>query len=363
MKNKELFDEFKNWMEKKGYKATVSASYVSYLRTLLTKLYTGGYTIIPNPEEFFNNIMDYPSLVKGLLEYFDDTIKKAYSDTNCPITQKQLNNGRSAFRKFIEFILWYSVSVKANLQSVANTVPAARVVKTRPSKSFQNRMGWKIYGQKDILDIIKSRLGTQDRVSGNKIWLPIRVIKKVPKLWFDDWCREIIKDTKVLVGYNKEEIVMLNQVEELRLKLEFQTKFSVWVVVGQKEHRVYTRTKKGSIVPLFVTELAEITLDHIKSIDETLRDLENANSLSELSKVSSIAKLFCKATKCKAKGRGKEIAKDMSWHNNQVISRKVGNSVAIDLDELLREMDLIRKDTDYELMHGRENSSKGNRVK
>ena len=130
-KKLELFDEFKNWMEGNGYKPTVSSSYVSYLRSLLVKLYNAGYSAIPNAEELFNVAATYPLLMKGLLEYINDVIKKAFADSNCPISQKQLNNGRSAFRKFVEFV--YPVIIKAIPQNVAKTVPNFKKTRrTRP---------------------------------------------------------------------------------------------------------------------------------------------------------------------------------------------------------------------------------------
>ena len=354
MKDVKLFDEFKSWMEGKGYKATVSASYASYLRTLLTKLYTGGYTVIPNPEELFNNVMGYSSLAKGLLEYFYDAIKKAYADNYCPISQKQLNNGRSAFRKFVEFILWRLAHANSNSHGAGQMVIQQTTVFAKPAKMFQDMMGWETFTQKVIVRVMKSRLGTQDRLSGNKVWFPIRVVKELlgPE-WFDNWCKSIISKTKVLVD-DHGGFKMLNQVDELILKPDSNGENSVWCVVDGQEYQVYThkynRTSEGMIItiePMFVNEMKDISLDHAKPIDQTLRDLSKSNKLSELSKISDLVKQVSQTINSHD---GAKIKKNISIDQNQVGSDNLEVSVDITLEELRKEMDLIKDDTLYELM-------------
>ena len=354
MKNLELFYEFKSWMDGKGYKSTVSSSYVAYLRTLLTKLYTSGYTVIPNSEVLFNNIMGYPSLVKGLLEYFDDAIKKVYSDTNCPISQKQLNNGRSAFRKFVEFMLWRLDMVASNASVISQKGIKQITVFTKPARVYQNMMGWKIYTRKDILRILKSRLSTQDRLSGNKVWLSLRVVKELlGSEWFDNWCKSIMSKTKVLID-DHGRFVMLDQVDELILKPDSNGKYSVWIVVGGQEYRVYTHkytcTSKGTIITIesmFVDGMKDISLEHIKPIHQTLSDLGGDDKLPELSKLSDLIKQVSQTINSHD---GAKIKSHISIDQNQVSSDNPEVSVSINLDDLEKDMDLIKDDTDYELM-------------
>jgi hypothetical protein len=360
IKNAKLFDEFKSWMEGKDYKTTVSASYVAYLRTLLIKLYAGGYTVIPNPEELFNNIMGYPSLVKGLLEYFDDAIKKAYSDTNCPITQKQLNNGRSAFRKFVEFLLWRLGQVTANNPVVSQMAIKQTAVYTKPTKVYQNMMGWIFYTQNDIVRVMKSRLGTQDRISGDKVWLLMRLVKKLlGKDWFNDWCEVIIDRTKVFVD-DQGTYVWLSQVDKLILKPESDGSFSVWAVVGNQEYRVYTHSRTRVLIPMMAEDMGDVSLEHTHTIDETLKDLGNRHCLPELSKISDVIKQVYDAIRDDKKPTASDLIQHITADGNEVKSDNPIASASIDLEELLKEMDLIRDDTDYELMNRKENISIGN---
>lgn len=345
-------------MKGRGYKQTVSSSYVSYLRTLLSKLYTGGYTVIPNAEELLNRAVKYPTLIKGLLEYFDDVIKKAFSDANCPIPRKQLDNGRSAFRKFVEFILWCLSPANVTVQGVKQMVFNQTAVFTKPTKLYQSMMGWDTYTQNKIVGIIKKRLGTQDRDTGIKVWLPMRVIKKLlGPVWFDNWCKGIIAETKVLID-DQGVCKKLNQVDKLVLKPDSSAKNSVWVVVDGQEYRVFTNTRKGTINPMLVNGMEKVSLEHAKPIDQTLRDLYNKKVLPELSKVSDIAKQVSLRI---GNHDGNKIDKEITVQNNHLSSDITSTSCDVDTDELLREMDLIREDTDYELMDSAQNSKKGNR--
>lgn len=351
-----LFDDFKRWMEGKGYKATVSSSYVSYLRTLLRKLYTGGYLTISNAEELFNSAIGYPQLMKGLIDYINDAIQTAFTDTNCSITQKQLNNGRSAFRKFVEFVLEYLSKVGTQVQSTGQSLPKPSVVTVKPTKAYQTMMGWKTYTHKDLVSKIKKGLGTQDRLSGKKVWLPIRVVKSLlGTKWFDVWCEDIIDKTKVLLG-DQVRPVPLSQVEKLTLRPDVNGKYSVWVVVSGQEYRVYTHTSKGDINPMLVKEIRGVSLEHTTPIDQTLIKLGNQNRLPELSKVSDMAKQVGREL---SKIDGAKIKKKITVKQDQLSCGNPQVSVLIDLDELLKEMDIIKNDTDYELMDGSQNSSKG----
>lgn len=351
-----LFDDFKRWMEGKGYKATVSSSYVAYLRTLLGKLYTGGYLAIPNAEELLNSAIGYPQLIKGLIDYINDAIQKAFADANCPISLKQLNNGRSAFRRFIEFVLGYSCHIKPSIQSAVQSAPKPTSNYIKPTKAYQSMMGWETYSHKKLVAKIKSRLGSQDRTTGNKVWLPMRVIiALLGTRWFNNWSDDIIDKIKVLVDNGN---VLLNQVEKMILKPDQNDKFSVWAVVSSQEYRVYTHTSEDYIVPMLVKGIDKVSLDHTKPIDTTLRELDDRNSLAELSKISVIAEKVSKAIGSKI---GNDIKKQITVKHNQVSSNTPKISANIDLTKLIDEMDLIKNDTDYELMDGSQNSSKGNK--
>ena len=357
MKNKQhdLFGAFKHWMENNGIKAAVSSSYVSYLRTLLDKLYRNGYSVVSNPEELFNSADGYPQLMKGLLEYFNDAIQEAFADANCPISPKQLNNGRSAFRKFVEFILGYVGAVKVNTQNVVQSAPKPTVTNIKPTKVYQTMMGWETYSHKELVNKIKSRLGSQDRISGDKVWLPMRVIiALLGTRWFKNWSDDIIDKIKVLVENGS---VLLNQVEKLLLKPDYNDYYSVWVIVVGEEKRVYTHTSEKELIPMLVKGIDKVSLEHTTSIDHTLRKLGDQNSLSELSKISDIAEKVSKTIVGRITGNS--IKQKITVKQDMVSSNSPNIVAIIDLIKLIDEMNHIKDDTDYELMDGSQNSSKG----
>lgn len=216
--------------------------------------------------------------------------------------------------------------------------------------------------QKEIVNWIKKRLRTQDRISGVKVWLLMRtILKLLGSTWFDEWCRSIIDNTWVLVD-NQGKYIRLNRVDELILMPNPNGNNSVWIVVGDQEYQVYTRTTQngipGPIDPLDVKKIGDVSLDHKKAIDSTLRDLGNQNKLSELNKISDIAKHIKDAICVES---GYDIDKNIIVCGNRIESSNPVASAVIDLDELRKEMDFIKNDTKYELMDGSQNGKKNTR--
>lgn len=222
---------------------------------------------------------------------------------------------------------------------------------------------YKQFDQNEIDRKIRSRLSTQDRTSGNKVWLLMRTVKRLlnsnnPE-WFVVWSKGIINQTKVLIDQNGTYIT-LNKVDCLLLKPseEKRDEFDVFAVEGVKEFPVYTHKKSNTgetiIVRMTVDGIENVSLDHVKPIDTTLRELENQNKLLELGKISKVAKIVSRdINSCS----GYRIDKNLDASNPITY----GNySVHVDLDKLRQEMEEIKNDTDYELMDGRLNSSKGN---
>lgn len=222
---------------------------------------------------------------------------------------------------------------------------------------------YKQFDQKEIAKKIRSRLSTQDRTSGEKVWLLMRTVKKMlnsdaPK-WFVSWSQDIIEQTKVLINQNGKNIT-LNKIDRLLLKPseEVQEEFDVFAIEGENEYPVYTHKKSDMgetiIVRMTVDGIKNVSLDHVKPIDTTLRELEDQNKLLELGKISEVAKIVSHAINSRS---GYRIDKNLVVSNPIVYG---DYSVHVDLDKLRQEMEEIKNDTKYELMDGRLNSSKGN---
>jgi hypothetical protein len=98
---------------------------------------------------------------------------------------------------------------------------------------------------------------------------------------------------------------------------------------------------------MFVDGMKDISLEHIKPIHQTLSDLGGDDKLPELSKLSDLIKQVSQTINSHD---GAKIKSHISIDQNQVSSDNPEVSVSINLDDLEKDMDLIKDDTDYELM-------------
>ena len=221
---------------------------------------------------------------------------------------------------------------------------------------------YKQFDQNEIARKIRSRLSTQDRTSGDKVWLLMRVVKRMlnsnNRKWFVNWSNDIIDRTKVLIDPNGMSIA-LNTIDSLLLEPSEETfgEFEVYAIRGTNKIRVYTHKTHNDpnlIIPLTVEGIGNVSLDHVKPIDTTLRELYDDNKLAELEKISNIAKIVCKNINSHS---GYRIAKNFGYNNPLLYGN---HSVHVDLAKLCQEMEEIKNDTEYELMDGRLNSSAGN---
>ena len=151
----------------------------------------------------------------------------------------------------------------------------------------------------------KSRLRSQDRVSGDKIWLPLRFIakiystyvkkQKIKKNAYLDWLNSLVDsiyihyyddDRKINhVSFGSDVSLLLKKVDKNKELYNVFVRFKD----NEKSYTVLTPTGKGNEKEeMQVTGINSIAIDHVIPIDKTLRDLEN--ELNELKKISDAYK-------------------------------------------------------------------------
>ena len=160
------------------------------------------------------------------------------------------------------------------------------------NKAKQNRV---IISHDDLRKTFKNRLRCQDRTSGDKIWLPLKNKKKIynPEAKkgknytndFIEWLNSLVDNIYVHYSDDSDE----NKVKSAKfgnkkLYLEFiknkNNEFDVNVILSKngkkgKCFRALTPTGKGNCKePMTVMKIGDIAIDHVKPIDQTLRDLE-----------------------------------------------------------------------------------------
>lgn len=231
--------------------------------------------------------------------------------------------------------------------------------------AFKNRI---IYSHKELRNKFKSRLRCQDRVSGDKTWLPLRFIAKLYSIekktnkrdinLFSQWLDSLVDS--VYVHYcktNKETDggkVKSANFKDDKLYLELlknkeSDEYKVFVVLSKKGRRGHyypalTPIGKGNMKDeMVVKSISEIDIDHIKPIDQTLRDLKN---LSDLEKVSEYYK--------------KLTEQDDVDENKAAVVLLSNKEISLSLDGLRNDLDRIREDGLLRLMDSNYNSLKSN---
>ena len=223
-----------------------------------------------------------------------------------------------------------------------------------------------IFSQSVLYTKFKSRLRCQDRTSGDKIWLPLRFISKlysiakkngdIQKNLFLEWLDSLVDD--IYVQYFSEETNTIKSVNfkekkgknialVLKIKDEKKGLYDVYVRISNKksytEFPAYTPTGKGNKKePMCVKGISEIDIDHIKPIDQTLRDYEK--DLNELKKVSDYYK-------------GIHDLENIDLNN---AAKALLSDIQLDLDKLYDELKKIKYDGILRLMSSKYNSKKSN---
>ena len=163
-----------------------------------------------------------------------------------------------------------------------------------------------IYLHNTLFTKFKSRLRSQDRTSGDKIWLPLRFIAKLYSLEkkenkqkenrFSSWLDNLTSNIYVhYMDNNKINSIRINDDKFSALKFKYNNDgtFCVYVRLQEKEtyndFPVYTPTGKGNLKEqMIVKDISEIDIDHVKPIDQTLREKEQ--DLKVLEEVSCFYK-------------------------------------------------------------------------
>ena len=204
----------------------------------------------------------------------------------------------------------------------------------------------------------KSRLRSQERTSGDKIWLPLDYIAKIYRYGnksktndFTTWLGNMTKDIYIHYMIEKDNEIRSIQFNK-KISLEFQKKnedgyYDVYVICGKKSHPVYTPTGVGNKkVPMTVKSISEIDIDHVKPIDLTLRELGNKKGKDGIDTLKMVSDSY----------------KDLIY-NEKDINKQIDELINDDkfsIDNLTKDLKNIKKDTVLRLMDSKFNENKSN---
>lgn len=307
-------------------------------------------------------------LARGRKEDYT-TIKKLIKNLEDDVKEYDWKNkGKKSYKTYINRFISFLRSVigkKEERQKYKNTNlkmdPAAEA-----ALAIEGNNCGELYLHNILFTKFKSRLRCQDRTSGQKIWLPLRFIAKLynkpvkgkTDSRFSNWLDSLVND--ICIHYEDKDNGVISHVkfgekENLSLLLKktkaSDKKYKVYVRWYESldkidEHLVYTPTGRGNEkVPMVVEKISDIAIDHVKPIDQTLKEM--ASTLNELEKVSNYYKNLVLQ-----EGKDPTIAAAESLRN----SKKIG----LDLDNLINDLEKIRKDSPLRLMSTEYNSNKSN---
>lgn len=247
-------------------------------------------------------------------------------------------------------------SIKKKIASACTTPKLSDMEESWLKTAFANRT---VFLHEQLMTKFMGRLRRQDRISGNKVWLPLSYIAKLYKKAgktkeFTDWLRKLAEGIFVHYEDDNKEIKSV-QFEKKQVFLVFEKKknsdgtYDVYVALSasNKCYTAYTPTGEGNTkVPMIVKDISDIAIDHVKPIDLTLRELDDKGRIPNLKMVSESFKDMM--------GRPEKADKDIE---DESLDQLYNN---VDINKLTDELNLIRTDGVLRLMVSEYNGKKSN---
>lgn len=254
-------------------------------------------------------------------------------------------------------------SIKKKIASACTTPTLSATEESWLKTAFANRT---VFLHEQLMTKFMGRLRRQDRISGNKVWLPLSYIAKLYKKAgktkeFTDWLRKLAEGIFVLyeddnkeiksVQFNTQQVFLVfKKTKENKKNTEnTEVAYDVYVALSasNKCYRAYTPTGEGNTkVPMIVKDISDIAIDHVKPIDLTLRELDDKGRIPNLKMVSESFKDMM--------GRPEKADKDIEDESLDLLYNNV------DICELTDELNLIRTDGVLRLMNSEYNGKKSN---
>ena len=245
-------------------------------------------------------------------------------------------------------------SIKKKIASACTTPTLSDTEESWLKTAFAERT---VFLHEQLMTKFMGRLRRQDRISGNKVWLPLSYIAKLynkagKTKEFTDWLRKLAEG--IFVHYeddNKEIKSVQFKAQQVFLVFEKNSDGTYDVKVAlsasNKCYTAYTPTGEGNTkVPMIVKDISDIAIDHVKPIDLTLRELDDKGRIPNLKMVSESFKDMM--------GRPEKADKDIE---DESLDQLYNN---VDINKLTDELNLIRTDGVLRLMTSEYNGKKSN---
>lgn len=282
-------------------------------------------------------------MVQNQLEKLDKeiatlTIKNA--------TKDDINNWRSALRKYLEFLNYHfevELTINTTNDDISTSNDDTEIIENEDNYSYDEMSIASDFmiTSDDIITNFMFRMITQDRHS-NKIFYPIYFIKQIfeknnDNLFFENWVQEQLYETTI---HLKEGKVTLKDISELLIENK-----KVFVIVNGTKLEALSPQADQTLKTFSVDMFRNISLDHKKALKNIL--LENINSLSTIQKITNEFKKYMINNSSSEYKRARKIVLQSGYVNE------------IDTNALKNELNLIGSQIQLQLMDRRQNTSKG----
>lgn len=363
-------DDFRVWLiECGGLKETSAGSYVSYLKALERSMMkkSEGLSVLEIAYRALSD--DNTALAFEILEEVDEKLTTLLSSSSVSSEMKKdLNNWRSAIRKYVDFLQDYLEDIpdEEELEEANTHIPTVEVV-DGDMEDLDNSE--KIaYSIEELKKNFAFRLSTQNRMSKDKdIYYPISIIRKLfcysqrngkkasaPNSdydWFKNWVDDYAGDIKVILSGESDKSYPLSGVRSL---IMYPATDNIYVQLSNTngDIRVYTQTHDGKTEPMKATSLRNIHIDHTPLMAKVLSD--NIPSIPAIDALSKTIKTVArdKRIDIKPKNFGK-ISKVLFADSEYVIS----NLLPL-IPALKDELNLLRNKCTLSLMQASHNLRK-----
>lgn len=265
------------------------------------------------------------------------------------------------FTDFLEKLLSSEAASKKNIKKkIASACTTPTLSDTEESwlkTAFAKRT---VFLHEQLMTKFMGRLRRQDRISGNKVWLPLSYIAKLYKKAgktkeFTDWLRKLAEgifvhyedDNKEIksVQFKAQQVFLVFEKNEENSDGTYNVK--VALSASNKCYTAYTPTGDGNTkVSMIVKDISDIAIDHVKPIDLTLKELGDKGRIPNLKMVSDSFRDMM--------GRPEKADKDIE---DESLDQLYNN---VDINKLTDELNLIRTDGVLRLMVSEYNGKKSN---
>lgn len=248
-------------------------------------------------------------------------------------------------------------SIKKKIASACTTPTLSDTEESWLKTAFAKRT---LFLHEQLMTKFMGRLRRQDRISGNKVWLPLSYIAKLYKKAgktkeFTNWLRKLAEgifvhyedDNKEIksVQFEKKQVFLVFEKNEENSDGTYNVK--VALSASNKCYTAYTPTGDGNTkVPMIVKDISDIAIDHVKPIDLTLKELGDKGRIPNLKMVSESFRDMM--------GRPEKADKDIE---DESLDQLYNN---VDISKLTDELNLIRTDGVLRLMVSEYNGKKSN---